>query len=85
MKTTGSTRAAIGLVTVIALYGMAYLLSTEIFHGRIDATRYRIRLFQSDLHRRFFLPLSFLESLVSPRDQEFSTELRNHASLPPPE
>jgi hypothetical protein len=85
MKATGSTRAAIGLVTAIALYALAHLLSTEVFHGRIDAARYRIRLFQSDLHRRVFVPLSFLEGLASPRDTEFSAEVRNHASIPPPE
>ena len=85
MRATGATRAATGIVAVIGLYGIAYFLSTELFLGRLDTTRYRVRLFQSETHRLIFQPLSILESLVSPRDREFSTQVRNHASLPPAE
>lgn len=85
MKASRSKRAATGIVAVIGLYGIVYFLSTEVFLGRLNLTRYRIRLFQSEMHLRAFQPLCFLESLVSSRDYEFSTQVRNHASLPPSE
>lgn len=85
MKATGNRWTAAAVVAWVAVYVSTYLLSTEIFHGRLDATRYRIRLFQSEAHRRAFLPLSSLEGLLSPCDREFSAEIVNHASLPPPE
>ena len=85
MKTTGRSRATIGLVTIIGLYVAAYLLSTEIYRGQLGANRYRIRIFQNELHRQIFVPLSFLEGLVNLRDGEFSAQTKNHASLPPAE
>jgi hypothetical protein len=80
-KWTGS--AVIALVVVI--YVLTYMFSTEVFNGRTNITRYQIRLFQSETHRRAFLPLTFLERLLAPRDREFSSQTWNHASLPPPE
>ena len=85
MKTKVGSRTATALVVVVGLYVAAYLFSTEIHHGRLGADRFRIRIFQTEMHRRMFVALSFLEGLLSPRDREFSTQVANHASLPPPE
>jgi hypothetical protein len=85
MKTKGSSRVATGIVMLGGIYIAAYLLSPDIFLGRIDTTRYRMRLFQSEMHRRVFQPLCFLENLGGRCGREFSAEVRNHASLPPPE
>lgn len=70
---------------LLGVYVAAYLLSTEVFSGRLASTRYRIRLFQSALHERLFSPLLTAEQQLRPQDPEFSGQVRSGASLPPPD
>ena len=49
---------------ILSLYGLAYLLSTEVFLGRVGSTRCNIRLFQSERHLRAFHPLIGLEQKI---------------------
>jgi hypothetical protein len=85
VKSKGSIRLTWALLALLGLYNSSYVLSTEMHRGRVDTTRHRIRLFHSEAHRRFFVPLFSLERLAGPWDCEFSAQVRNHASLPPPE
>ncbi len=71
------------MTLILCSYGLAYLLSTEVFHGRMDATRYRIRLFQADWHIHVFRPMIAVEKWLRPQNPEFSVQVHNHASLPP--
>jgi len=68
---------------VVGLYIAAYLLTTEVFYGRLGSTRYRIRLFQSAGHQCVFFPLLSAEQRLLPRTLEFSGQVRSGASLPP--
>ena len=75
------------ILTILFLcpYGLACFLSTEVFQGRMDTTRYRIRLFQSERHLEAFRPMIAIEDCLRPREPEFSAQVQNHASLPPAE
>jgi hypothetical protein len=68
---------------IFGVYLAAYLISTEVFHGHLGDTRYRIRLFQSVWHRRIFIPLLTIEQWVRPANPEFYGQVRSGASLPP--
>lgn len=72
-------------LALLAVYLAVYLLSTEVFHGRLGGTRYQLRLFQSVWHQRFFTPLLTTEQWIRPADPEFYGHVRNGASLPPPD
>ncbi len=52
------------ILALFAVYLAAYLLSTEIIHGRLGCTRYRIRLFHSVWHQNVFEPLFVFEQRV---------------------
>lgn len=54
-------RILLPMILILSPYGLAYLLSTEVFHGRMDATRYRIRLFQTGWHLQVFRPMIAVE------------------------
>ena len=72
----------------LAAFGMylaAYLLSTDVFAGRMGDTRYRIRLFGSTAHYRVFKPLLAIEARLRPANPQFSGQVHSGASLPPPE
>ena len=56
---------------LLSLYVAAYLLSTEVFHGRLGETRYCIRLFRTVWHYRAFQPLWAVEEQLRPLDPEF--------------
>jgi hypothetical protein len=71
------------LMTVPAVYVAAYNLSTEVFHGRLGDTRYRIRLFRSVWHQRIFAPLLSNEAALRRTEPEFSGQVHSGASLPP--
>jgi hypothetical protein len=73
----------LSLLAVPVLYVAAYVLSTEVFCGRLGDTRYRFRLFRSVWHQRIFTPLLSTESALRPADPEFYGHVRNGASLPP--
>src|SRR5262245_31300665 len=68
---------------LLGIYLAVYLLSTEVFHGRLGSTRYRLRLFRSEWHQRMFVPLLATERQLRPPDPEFYGHVRNGASLPP--
>ena len=72
-------------LALLAVYLAAYLLSTEVFCGRLGGTRYRLRFFRSMWHERIFMPLLTMERLMRPADPEFYGHVRNGASLPPPD
>src|SRR5206468_4332146 len=59
-------------LALLTIYLAAYLVSTEVFHGRLGGTRYRIRLFCSESHQRIFRPLLMVEQQLRPADPEFS-------------
>lgn len=71
----------IGLISYVGLY----FIATEVFRGRMDGTVYRIRLFHSPCHQRFFQPVLSLEALIRSSEAEFSGQVRDGASLPPAE
>jgi hypothetical protein len=73
------------MILIFSAYGLAYLLSTEVFHGRMDATRYRIRLFRTEWHLQVFRPMIAVEKWLRPQEPEFSAQIHDHASLPPAE
>src|SRR6266496_2117428 len=58
-------------LALLSLYVAAYLLSTEVFHGRLRETRYCIRLFRTAWHHRAFQPLWAVEERLRPLDPEF--------------
>jgi hypothetical protein len=73
---------------MLALFGVyfgVYLATTEVFHGRLGDTRYRIRLFRSTWHQRIFTPILMTEQSLRPGEPEFSGQVRSGASLPPAE
>jgi hypothetical protein len=72
-------------LALLGVYLAAYLLSTEVFHGRLGGTHYRIRLFRSVWHQRIFIPLLATEQRLRPADPEFYGHVRSGASLPPPD
>src|SRR2546428_9401313 len=72
-------------LALLTIYLAAYLVSTEVFHGRLGGTRYRIRLFCSESHQRIFRPLLTVEQQLRPADPEFSGQVRSGASLPQPD
>jgi hypothetical protein len=76
---------SLSLFVSLNLYIVAYLLTTEVFHGRLGDTHYRIRLFQSVWHKRIFSPLLVVEKLLRPAEPEFSGQVRSGASVPPPD
>ena len=82
---TSQHRWAILPAILLAVYVVAYLLTTEVFRGELGGTRHRIRLFHSEWHQRFFKPLLGLEQRLRPATTEFSCQLLYGASLPPPE
>jgi hypothetical protein len=72
-------------LVLLGVYVATYFLSTEVFHGAFGSTRYRIRLFQSVWHQRVFSPLLAAEEKLRPANPEFSGQVHNGASLPPPD
>jgi hypothetical protein len=84
-STPVARKILIPTILILCPYGLAYLLSTEVFYGKMDTTRYRIRLFQTEWHLRVFRPMIAAEKWVRPREPEFSAQISNHASLPPAE
>jgi hypothetical protein len=76
---------SLSLFVFLAIYVSSYLLSTEVFHGRLGDTHYRIRLFQSVWHKRIFSPLLIVEQWLRPAEPEFSGQVRSGASVPPPD
>ncbi len=78
-------RWAILPAILLAAYVVAYPLTTEVFRGELGGTRHRIRLFRSEWHQRIFKPLLGLERRLRPATPEFSSQVRNGASLPPAE
>jgi hypothetical protein len=71
------------LFGLLCIYVFAYLLTTEVYHGRLGDTRYRIRLFQSVWHERIFSPLLATEQRLRPAMPEFSGQVHSGADLPP--
>jgi hypothetical protein len=67
------------------LYASSYFLTTELFHGRLGDTRYRIRLFQTAWQMRLFSPLLTVEGWTRAAEPEFSGQVFDGASLPPPD
>lgn len=82
---TSQHRWAILPAILLAAYVVAYLLTTEVYRGQLGGTCLRIRLFHSEWHQRFFKPLLGLEERLRPATPEFSSQVRNGASLPPAE
>jgi hypothetical protein len=72
-------------LVLLGVYVATYFLSTEVVHGRLGNTRYRIRLFRSVWHQRVFGPLLAVEGKLRPANPEFSGQVHNGASLPPPD
>ena len=64
----------------MSVYFVAYLLTTEIFPGRLGGTRYQLRLYRSVWHQRIFIPLLTMEKCVRSADPEFYGHVRNAAS-----
>ena len=73
----------LSLIVLLGIYVGAYFLTTEVFHGRLGDTHYRIRLFQSAWHKRIFSPLLTVEQRLRPAEPEFSGQVHSGASLPP--
>ncbi len=69
----------------LGIYLWAYLVSTEVYHGRLGSTRCRIRLFYSEAHVRVFTPLLAVEQRLRLGDPQFSGQVHNGCSLPPAE
>jgi hypothetical protein len=76
---------SLSLVALLGIYVAAYVFTTEVFHGRLGDTHYRIRLFQSVWHKRIFSPLLIVEQRLRPAEPEFSGQVHSGASLPPPD
>ena len=72
-------------LALLFVYFAAYFLSTEVFHGRLGSTTYRIRLFRCEWHQRIFAPLLVIEEKVRPAEPQFSGQVHSGVSLPPPE
>jgi hypothetical protein len=68
---------------VLGIYLVAYMSSTEAFNGRMGSSAYRIRLFRSVCHQQVFAPLLAIEEQIYEDDYEFSSQIRDGASLPP--
>ena len=71
------------LFVLLGIYIVVYFLTTEVYHGRLDGTRYRIRLFQSEWHERIFSPVLSVEKQLRPAQPEFSGQVHSGADLPP--
>jgi hypothetical protein len=67
------------------MYFTAYAATTEVHHGRVGNTRYRIRLFRCPAHMRLFIPLLAAEQRLRPANPEFSGQVHSGADLPPAE
>src|SRR5436309_484399 len=63
-------------LALLGVYFAAYLLSSEVFHGRLGSTPYRIRLFHSVWHQRLFGLLLRGEQQLRPAEPEFSGQVR---------
>jgi hypothetical protein len=70
---------------LVCMYFTAYVATTEVYHGQLGSTRYRIRLFRFPVHMRLFSPMLAVERRVRPANPEFSGQVHSGADLPPGE
>ena len=72
-------------MALACMYFTAYVATTEVYHGQLGGTRYRIRLFRSPAQMRLFIPLLAAEQRLRPANPEFSGQVHTGLDLPPGE
>lgn len=65
------------------IYVTPYFLCSEIYHGQWQGLPIKLRLFHGNFEVALWFPLLKLEQIATPG--EFGGQVRNGASLPPPD